>query len=83
MFKDTLQDPTAVGMSGQGEGLASEGLTDETIGLGVDTLQRSLQHMVSVLIFGALDHLAFELFDESVLLVDKDKFQRLHNMHHE
>lgn len=64
VLKNLLQNSTAVRVSSKSKGLTSKGLADKKVHIAVNALQGSLKDVISVLIFGALNNFAFQLFNE-------------------
>ena len=54
-----------------------EGIDDELYVLGWHPFNSLLNHMISVLVLYAFEHVVFELFDQLRLLVGQDMFERL------
>jgi hypothetical protein len=73
VLEDLLQHSAAVWVSSQSERLPSKGFADEEVDATVDTLQRSLEDVVGILILSTLDDFSFQLLDEKVLLRDLNK----------
>ena len=80
MFKHPLDHPTTIWMGGKAGDLTSKSIDDELDMLRRHTFDSLLNDMIAILIFHAFEHVGFELFDHSGLLVGQDMLEGLlHN----
>lgn len=77
VLEHALDHAAAVGMGGEPNDLALEGIDDELYALGGDPLDGLLDDVVAVLVFDALDNRAPQLEDKLGLLVHKHVFDGL------
>ena len=77
IFQYSLENSAAIRMNGKNIDLTSEGFYDKLEVLGRDTLDGSLDNMVAILIFHALENISLEFFDELRLLIGENMFESL------
>lgn len=77
MLKHPLYDPTAIRMCGQTVNLSRESIYDELNMFCWYPFDCFLYHVISILVFDALEHIVLEFFHKRCLLIGQNVLESL------